>query len=99
MSPADSSPTILGRADFLALVDAIAAAVAERVRLPVLLSQEEAWAHLGISRAAFFRLKGTTGFPREVNVEGSGVRYRRADLDTWADRLKTGRRRNGRNPK
>ncbi|VTT97957.1 unnamed protein product [Gemmataceae bacterium] len=78
----------LGTADFAAIVDAVKAAVSETLSLPVLLNQERAWKFLGVSRSAFFRLKGSRGFPGEVNVPGAGVHYRRVDLERWAAGLK-----------
>lgn len=91
MPPVDA-PRALGAVEFRELVKAIAEAVAEEVRLPALLRQEDVPGYLGVSRSAFFRLKGATGFPREVRVEGAGVHYRRADLDAWVGRLRPGRK-------
>jgi hypothetical protein len=88
MPSKSSPPAPIGREDFAVLVDAIVAAVGEKLTLPVLLPQAKVWGYLGISRSAFFRAKGTTGFPRAVSVPGSGPHYRRTDLDSWAARLK-----------
>lgn len=64
--------------------------------LPLLLTQEEAWSFIGVSRAAFFRLKAAGVLPRPVHVEGVGVRYRRADLESFVQRLRPARSKPGR---
>ncbi|WP_439621803.1 helix-turn-helix transcriptional regulator [Gemmata sp.] len=69
-------------------IAAIAEAVAARTVLPLLVPQARAWNFLGLSRSAFYRLKGTAGFPREVSVPGAGPCFRRSDLEKWAAGLK-----------
>ena len=59
---------------------------------PLLLTTRQAWQHLGVSRAAFFRLRSADLIPAPVHVPGSGLRYRRADLERWAEKLKPARR-------
>lgn len=54
----------------------------------LLLDQRGAWQLLGVSRSAFFRLKSAGLLPKPVRVEGVGVRYRRADLERWTEKLK-----------
>ncbi len=81
------------------LLDALVDRLVERLAAelgkprPLLVRQEDAPDALGVSRSAFFRLKGVAGFPREVRVEGAGVHFRRADLERWAAGLKARRTR------
>jgi predicted DNA-binding transcriptional regulator AlpA len=64
--------------------------------IPLLLDNRGAWEFLGLSRSSWFRLKSSKGFPRPVEVEGVGPRYRRQDLEHWAGRLKASHRRTSR---
>ncbi len=89
-------PSLMGEADFRRLVaavvaDALAAGVQGRPA-PLLLTTAEAIQFTGVSRAGFFRLRSADKLPKPVAVEGIGVRYRRADLEKWAERLKAERR-------
>ncbi len=73
-------------------LNAVLTALAERLRpASLLIKQEDAPEFLGVSRAAFFRLKAEPSFPRPVAVKGAGVLYRRADLLKWSERLKPSR--------
>lgn len=82
----------LGAADFRALVAAVAQAVAAAGSKPLLLSQAEAITFTGLSRSAFFRLKSAGKLPKPVKLDGTEVLYRRADLEKWAERLKSAAR-------
>lgn len=78
-------------ADLAALVKgAIAEAIGAPV--PLLLDQPAAIAYTGLSRSGWFRLKSADLLPRPVHVEGSGDRWRRKDLDAWAERQKPRRK-------
>lgn len=57
--------------------------------LPKLLSQRQAWEYLGVSRAAWFRMRAEGVAPRPVKLPGSGIRIRRSDLDEMIARLKS----------
>ncbi|MFO0821633.1 MAG: hypothetical protein U0792_00575 [Gemmataceae bacterium] len=81
-----NSPAPIGREDFLALVDQIADAVVEKlgtVTTPQSLSQPQAWAYLGLSRSAWFRLKSAGLLPKPITLAGAGDRWRKRDLDDW----------------
>jgi predicted DNA-binding transcriptional regulator AlpA len=54
----------------------------------LLLSQREAWEFLGISRSCWFKLKGANKLPKAVSLPDTFPRYRRADLERFAARLK-----------
>jgi predicted DNA-binding transcriptional regulator AlpA len=58
--------------------------------LPLLLTQQQAWMFLGVSRSAWFRLRGAGRLPRPVAPDGA-LLWRRADLDRWAERLRPAR--------
>ena len=82
----------LGREDFARLV----AAIAEMVSVPLLLDGVQARKYLGLSKSGWHRAKSAGLLPDAVHVEGSGDRFRRADLDALVERLKPRRtRRNG----
>lgn len=87
-----SSP---GNPSFKALVEAIARAIREQAAQPVplLLTTQQAWEFLGLSRAAFFRLRSSDAIPKPVAVDGVGRRYRRSDLERFAAALKPARRK------
>ncbi len=59
---------------------------------PLLLDQEGAWSLLGLSRTTFFALKSAGKLPAPVELPAGGIMYRRADLERWAEKLKTSRR-------
>src|SRR5262245_46100452 len=87
--PAGDPKGIIGRDQFEKFVAAVVAAVkAEAKPLPLLLSQPQAIEYLGVSRPTFYRLKSAGKLPKPVQVEGSGLRYRRADLEKYVERLK-----------
>jgi predicted DNA-binding transcriptional regulator AlpA len=92
MSPEPTN--IIGRADFTALVEAITAAVAERLDtpLPQLLDQTSARKYLGLSRSGWFRAKSADLLPKPLFIEGSGERWRRKDLDGWLERQRPRRK-------
>jgi len=64
---------------------------------PLLLSQSEAWTYLGLPRSTWFRLRSAGKLPDPVNVPGSGLFWRRADLDKWVTNLKPERKSRRRN--
>lgn len=55
---------------------------------PLTFTQAEAARYAGLSRSGWFRLKSAGLLPKPVHVPGVGVRYRRSDLERWAERLK-----------
>ena len=60
---------------------------------PQLLSAKCAVAYLGVSRTHFWRLRREPGFPAAVQMAGgSGLRYRRSDLESWVAGLQGVRR-------
>jgi predicted DNA-binding transcriptional regulator AlpA len=59
--------------------------------VPALLDGVRAMNYLGLSRSGWFRAKSAVGFPRPVRVEGSGLRWRRSDLDEWVSRMRPAR--------
>ncbi len=77
------------------LVTAIAAAVREAVTPSLLVDHDGGARLLGLSRSAWYRLVGSTGFPAAVDLPGVGPRWRRSDLERWAGRLgaRRGKRR------
>jgi predicted DNA-binding transcriptional regulator AlpA len=58
---------------------------------PLLLNQPAAWAFLGLSRSAWFRLKGAGKLPRPVSVPGCGPHWRKTDLEKWVENLRNAR--------
>jgi len=56
---------------------------------PLFIAQEAAPGFLGVSRAAFFRLKASKALPLPVVIQGTEVKYRRSDLERWATKLKS----------
>jgi hypothetical protein len=56
--------------------------------VPLLLAQPLAWKFLGVSRSAWFRLRGADRLPKPVNVPGSGLHWRRTDLEKFVAGLK-----------
>ncbi len=74
----------IGAADFAALVaklDLILETVAKPV--PQLLDQPSAMNYCGLKRSGWFRVKSAGLLPKPLTIEGSGERWRRADLDRW----------------
>ncbi|MBN9518319.1 hypothetical protein J0H58_07345 [bacterium] len=60
---------------------------------PILLSQPEAWAFVGLSRSAWFTEKAAGNIPNPVCVRTSPrPRWRRADLEAWVATLPTSHR-------
>ena len=90
--PTDSR---IGSADFAALVETVKAAITEAVGTPVpqLLDQVAAMNYVGLKRSGWFRLKSAGLLPKPVYLEGSGERFRRADLDRWIAAMKPHRRK------
>ena len=84
--PADTTP------DVKALVAELAEALRDRP-MPLLLTAEQAWSFLGVSRSTFWRLLSAGDLPEAVSVPGSGPRWKRADLERWTDKLKARRRK------
>lgn len=85
----------LDRPEFAALVDAVAQAVADRLAAPAAqtFDQPGAIAYSGLPRSTWFRLRSAGKLPAPVEVEGTGPRWRRSDLDKWLERLKPRRTR------
>ncbi|MEU2894284.1 helix-turn-helix domain-containing protein [Streptomyces albidoflavus] len=50
---------------------------------PTLLKLPEVLAELGMSRAAFYRMRARGHAPRLVKLPNGQIRCRRADLDAW----------------
>ncbi|ESP98752.1 excisionase [Streptomyces sp. GBA 94-10 4N24] len=50
---------------------------------PTLLKLPEVLAELGMSRAAFYRMRARGHAPRLVKLPNGQIRCRRTDLDTW----------------
>jgi predicted DNA-binding transcriptional regulator AlpA len=59
--------------------------------LPLLLDQPAAIAFTGLSRSCWYRLRGAGKLPAPVRVPGSGLHWRRRDLEKWAEGLKAAR--------
>jgi predicted DNA-binding transcriptional regulator AlpA len=76
MPPTETSPSA-GRADSAPLAPT----------LPLLVRQKQAIAYVGVSRAGWFRLRAGGKLPEPASVPGSGLVWRRADLDRWVQRL------------
>jgi len=60
--------------------------------VPLLLSQREAAAYLGLSRAAWYRLRAAGALPLPVRPTGGDLRWRRLDLEEWAANLRSVKR-------
>lgn len=61
--------------------------------LPVLLSQPQAWAFVGLSRSGWFALRSSGQLPDPVYPTTSSRPYwRREELEVWASTLPTSRR-------
>lgn len=50
---------------------------------PQMLKLPELLAELGMSRAAFYRLRARGQAPRLIKLPNGQIRIRRADLDAW----------------
>jgi predicted DNA-binding transcriptional regulator AlpA len=61
--------------------------------LPLLLTQEQAWAFVGLSRSAWYALRAADALPKPIMIPGAGQRWRRKDLEAWVDRLQPTRQR------
>lgn len=61
--------------------------------LPQLLDADQSAVYCGQSRSNFYRLLAAQKIPQPVRVDGTGPRWRRADLDKWIASLKPGRRK------
>ncbi|MCE9560428.1 MAG: hypothetical protein K8U57_00075 [Planctomycetes bacterium] len=88
--PADAPDGV----DIAMLVDAVIAAIAQRLDRPQpqTFAQPDAWQYLGLSRSAWFRAKSADLLPRPIHIEGTGDRWRRKDLDQWLERQKPRRK-------
>ena len=64
---------------------------------PLLLPQAESYEYIGIPRSSWYRLRAAGLLPLPVNVPGSGLMWRTADLDAWVARLKPERKSRRRN--
>ncbi|MET7386508.1 helix-turn-helix transcriptional regulator [Streptomyces sp. NPDC005529] len=49
------------------------------------LKLEEALAEIGLSRAAFYRMRARGHAPKHLKLPNGQIRIRRADLDAWLD--------------
>jgi len=63
---------------------------------PQMFAQDDAISYVGVSRTTWFRLRSTGDIPDPVNIEGSGQRWRKIDLDRYLDGLKPRRTRKAR---
>jgi hypothetical protein len=83
--------------DPTALLDQLVAAIGARTppatAAALLLTQEEAWGFLGVSRSAWFRLRSADKLPAPVEIPGVGQRWRRRDLEGFVAKLRPSRRR------
>ena len=48
-----------------------------------MLKLPEVLAELGMSRAAFYRMRARGNAPRPVKLPNGHLRFRRSDLDSW----------------
>ena len=48
-------------------------------------------AFTGLSRSALYRLIGAEQFPKPVMIQGAGKRWRRRDVERWAENLRAAR--------
>jgi len=75
---------------------ALTAAVVDSVKMqlvaPQMLDQCEAHRYCGLSRSTWFKLRSADRLPQPVHVEGSGLRWRKSDLDRWMGTLKPRRK-------
>jgi predicted DNA-binding transcriptional regulator AlpA len=85
--PPDATP------DLDALADAIAARLSERLEPPAMLDQVAAYRYAGLSRSAWFRLRSAGRTPAPVDAGDGVLRWRRADLDHWVERMRPNRAR------
>ncbi|MBL8799664.1 MAG: hypothetical protein JNM56_37625 [Planctomycetia bacterium] len=60
---------------------------------PLLLTQEQAWEFVGLSRSGWYALRATGELPKPISIPGTGQRWRRRDLAQWVDGLKPSRKR------
>ncbi len=83
----------IGRDDFDALVAKLDL-ILETVAKPTaqLLDQPAAMGYCGLKRSGWFRLKSAGLLPKPLTLEGSGERWRRADLDRWIAAMKPRRK-------
>lgn len=93
-----SSPiptTALGAIEAEQITAIIKAAVAEAVAsgTPALLDQVQARTYCGMSKSGWHRARSAGLVPRPVHIEGSGLRWKRSDLDDWISKMKPARRR------
>jgi predicted DNA-binding transcriptional regulator AlpA len=59
--------------------------------VPALLDGVRAARYVGLSKTGWYRAKSVVGFPKPVRVEGSGLRWRRVDLDAWVSGMRPAR--------
>src|SRR5262249_19043974 len=75
------------------LADRLASRIAPAAAVvPLLLSQTEAMAFVGLKRTSWFEAKAAGELPPHVIINGVPM-WRRSDLEAWAARLKPGRGR------
>jgi predicted DNA-binding transcriptional regulator AlpA len=55
---------------------------------PLLLTQRQAAALLGVSRSAWFRLRAAGALPLPVRPTGGDLMWRRRDLEKYVDNLR-----------
>lgn len=54
---------------------------------PHMLKLSEVLVELGMSRAAFYRMRARNQAPRLIKLPNGQLRIRRTDLDAWLDGL------------
>jgi predicted DNA-binding transcriptional regulator AlpA len=59
--------------------------------VPALLNGVQAARYVGLSKTGWHRAKSVVGFPKPVRVSGSGLRWRKADLDEWVAEMRPAR--------
>lgn len=86
------SAVAVSKAELSAIVAEAVAAAVKATPAPQLLDQSAAATYCGLARSTWFRLRAEGELPEPVSVAGSGMKWRRADLDKWLARLKPRRK-------
>lgn len=79
---------IITRTELVALVTSAVTEALKANPTPQLLDQSEAARYCGLARSSWFRLRSEGKLPPPVAVAGTGLKWRRRDLDEWLARLK-----------
>lgn len=86
--PAAPVPHVSVPAELLAALRLAVAEVVGQAK-PLLIDQSDVPAFLGVSRSCWFRWRAEGIAPKPVAVSGGGVKFRRADLERFVEKLKT----------